>query len=639
MPAADESPLVWIDGVDPRTPALFFRNPLDVIQADEPRAVSAALARLDRAVAAGRTVAGYLAYEALAPESRFSETSSEPHSDRHPHDANGPLLWFGVFAGSESGEDPAAPENEIAAADGDAYSLRPAPGGVDEHEERAQFMAAVERIRGWIERGEVYQVNYTRHTEFDFEGDPLALYRLLRRLQPADYRAFVRHPGRAILSCSPELFLEMRGERTGAVLETRPIKGTVARAADPARDRQRVNELRADPKNRAENAMIVDLLRNDLGVHARPGSVEVADLFRVESLPTLHQLVSTVRGRIDAQRRRAFFRELVPALFPCGSITGAPKRAARLFIEELESAPRGVYTGAVGWLGPAGGAFNVAIRTLDIGGPQAGGAQLNGPRRARFGSGCGIVWDSRAADEWREYQLKRSFLLPALDGFHVFTTLRYESGRVLFLRDHLRRLRRAARRFAYPWSFRDLRADWMRATAGLDASRAWRIRIALDRTGRFRIETSELDQAFGRGGRRVRVVLSPHAIHSGDPFRRWKSSRRELYDREFERVRAAGCDDVLFRNEEGAAVESATSNLLVLDASGRWLTPGPDAGALPGIYLKNLMRRRAGAPRPGRSRRRIEFARLTPDELRRARAVLVCNAVRGLRRVEFVPES
>ena len=612
---ASSAPRVWIDGIPGVSPVLCFENPLRVIRAENPGEVPAALIALDAAVADGCYVAGYCRYEAFAPAARANEKSSSLNQARSGNDpVAGPVLWFGVFeapGGSfESELDP-----------GTGYSLLPRKEDRPK-EARARFMDAVERIRSEIGAGNVYQVNYTQSWNYHFTGDPLALYNRMRRLQPAAYRAFVRHDDHALLSCSPELFVRLQDDMDGAVLETRPIKGTVPRGRDPEMDRRAVAALRNDPKNRAENAMIVDLLRNDLGVHARPGSVRTPELFAVETLPTLHQMYSVIQARIDPARRAAFFQTIWPALFPCGSITGAPKRAARLMIRALESEPRGVYTGSIGWCGPAlagkrgddanvHGSFSVAIRTLEVD-TRAG--------RARFGSGCGIVWDSRPAAEWREARLKGSFLVPALDDFRVFTTLRYEHGRVYFVRDHLRRLRRAARHYGLPWSTRALRDAWREAVSV--GAGAWRVRIALDREGRFEIRTAALEVAFARGMRRVRIALSPERVDSGSPFRARKTSEREIYDREWARAREQGLEEMFFLNERGEVVETCTGNLIILTRDGRWITPGPGAGALPGIYLGRLMRATG----------RISVEACTLEDLREARVVLICNAVRGMRR-------
>ncbi len=371
-------------------PARLYRDPVDVVAAWRQEEVQPALDRLADAREAGLHAAGYLTYEAgLALEDRLLPLLRRRAGadDAVPQ----PLLWFGLFEGCRLVEPGALP------------ALLPDPGGasagplrplVDADGYRAMFDQVQELIRA----GDIYQVNLTFPCDLPFAGDPMALYAALRPRAAAGYGGIIRTGAHSILSFSPELFFtQVRGQLTA-----RPMKGTAARGADPVEDARLAQQLAIEPKQRAENLMIVDLLRNDLSRVARAGTVTVPDLFKVETYPTVHQLVSTVRARILPGLSPV---DVLRVLFPCGSITGAPKVRAMEIIEAVEPHPRGVYTGAMGWIDPAGdAAFNVAIRTLFL---------KDGGGTARLGLGSGIVADSDCAAEWAECLAKGRFLTTA----------------------------------------------------------------------------------------------------------------------------------------------------------------------------------------------------------------------------------
>jgi para-aminobenzoate synthetase component 1 len=359
-------------------PARFAR-PLALIEAREAAAVPAALAALDRALSLGRWIAGFASYElGYALEPRLAPLM--------PAGRRLPLLAFGVFAA------PADPEPAVAA--GELGPFRP-------DRDLATYRRAFDRVAGYIRAGDIYQANLTFPLRGRWQGDPAALAALLGGRQPVGHGALVALPGAVILSRSPELFFALDG-RGG--IETRPMKGTAPRDADAVRDAAVREALARDPKNRAENLMIVDLLRNDVGRIAAIGSVEVPELFAVESYATVHQMVSRVRGRLLP---RVTLSGVLRALFPCGSVTGAPKIRAMEIIRELEPEPRGAYCGAIGWAAPDGRAsFNVAIRTLTL--RPGGEAVLN--------VGGGVVADSTAEAEYEEALWKARFaeLVPAI---------------------------------------------------------------------------------------------------------------------------------------------------------------------------------------------------------------------------------
>lgn len=422
----------------------------------------------------------------------------------------------------------------------------------------SDYRAAVERIQQFISDGDCYQVNFTFPIEFSWFGSPLALYARLRQRQPVRYGGFVGDRQGGVVSLSPELFLERQGER----LLTRPMKGTAARS-EPR------ETLSNSLKDRAENLMIVDLLRNDLGRLAETGSVKVERLFEIEAYPTVWQMVSEVSARIG----RRDFSSVLRALFPCGSITGAPKIRAMQIIGELESVPRRLYTGALGWLAPEGDfRLNVAIRTLE----------LASDHRGKMGVGSGVVADSRAAAEWRECLLKADFVRAGDPGLKLVETLRRENGTYPMWPGHLERLRRSAAWFGFPLDEQML----CRQLGQQPAKGIWRIRLTLDRMGEIEIQAVEMADTPPSASL---AVLADTCIDSSDPLRRHKTTARQHYDAALRTLPAdSPVFDVIFLNERGELAEGARSNIFV-ERDGVLLTPPQDSGALPGVLRAELL--------------------------------------------------
>ncbi|CAE6702791.1 Isochorismate synthase MenF [Paraburkholderia nemoris] len=481
-----------------------------------------------------------------------------------------------------------------------------------------QFNEAIDAIHAALRAGDSYQVNYTYRLGFDVFGSPTVLYRRLRVRQPVPYGALIALPGDDwVLSCSPELFIE----KEGALLRARPMKGTAPRSDDPDADRGAADFLANDPKNRAENVMIVDLLRNDLSRVAQTGSVSVPALFSVEPYASVWQMTSTVHATL---RAGTSFAEIMRALFPCGSITGAPKHRTMQLIEELESTPRGLYTGAIGWLDAttsenACGDFclSVAIRTLTLT-PTAQPGELQG----KMGVGAGIVLDSVAADEYAECQLKASFLTGAEPGFELFETMyaTREEG-VRHLSRHLARLSASAATLGFKLDDEnEIRAQIAEKCAALPTQTPHRMRLALSKNGVAQITAAVLTPLADST---VGVLLgSDHnfpAMDANDPLLRHKTTRRAEYDRGWREAEAKGAFDTLFFNERGELTEGGRSNVFV-KLAGRWWTPPLESGVLPGIMRGVLLED------PGL--RAVERV-LTRVDVQNAEALLVCNALRG----------
>ncbi|HEX8613269.1 MAG TPA: aminodeoxychorismate synthase component I [Telluria sp.] len=473
------------------------------------------------------------------------------------------------------------------------------------------FSAALARIHDYIAAGDTYQVNYTYRLHFDAFGSPQALYARLRARQPVPYGALIALPdGGAVLSLSPELFVR---HQDGELL-ARPMKGTAPASDDDLENARRASALAADPKNRAENLMIVDLLRNDLGRVAVTGSVEVPALFDVQRFASVLQMTSTVRARL---RPDAALADIVAALYPCGSITGAPKRRAMEIIGELEPAARGVYTGAIGWFEPpatagATGDFclSVPIRTLALQ-PEHGGT-----RRGEMGVGAGIVYDSDAADEYAECQLKARFLTGLQNQFEVFETLHAtrEDG-CRHRAHHLARMAQSARYFGFAFDEAAAHAALDAACAALAPGVASRMRLAIGPSGAFSVQSG----ALAALAQPVRVLLAPDAIRADDLFLRHKTSIRTRYDAAWRAAEAQGAFDMLFFNERGELTEGGRSNVFV-QVDGRWRTPLLACGLLPGIMRAQVL----ADPQWD-----AEETIVTRAMLERATGLMVCNALRG----------
>jgi para-aminobenzoate synthetase/4-amino-4-deoxychorismate lyase len=453
-----------------------------------------------------------------------------------------------------------------------------------------------------IAAGEVYQVNFSFRLRAPFAGDLLPLFWQLYERQPVPYAAYIDTGAHAIASLSPELFFALDGER----IATRPMKGTAPRGLTLADDLQQAARLTQCPKNRAENLMIVDMARNDLGRIARIGSVRVPRLFEAERYATLWQMTSTVVACTDAP-----LSEIFRALFPAASITGAPKIRATHVIHALERVPRGVYTGAIGVVLPDRRAqFNVAIRTLHY---DKVAAQLT------FGVGSGIVWDSEQVAEYEECLTKAQVLFAPRPEFELLETLMWRRGRGYFLLEaHLKRLRDSADYFGFALDADAVRRQLLTVAERFTAPR-YRVRLRVNRHGAAQVEHAPLSPER----RAWRVALAQQPVNPREVFLYHKTTHRQVYERAL--AARPDCDDVLLWNTRGEITESTRANVVVrLD--GRYYTPPVECGLLAGVYRGHLLQR-------GLLRERV----LTINDLRRAEAIYLINAVRGWIRVELVP--
>jgi para-aminobenzoate synthetase/4-amino-4-deoxychorismate lyase len=552
--------------------SLALRAPLAVHEAWEARDVLPLLRAAERAAAQGHWVALILTYEA-AP-------AFDPAHAVHAGSAL-PLAWAAVFDRCHPLPAwPAADRAPLA-----TWTARVPP---------QDYAAALQRIRAHIEAGDTYQVNYTFPMEAEFAGDDRAWFARLCQAQRAAYCAYVNLGRFRVLCASPELFVERDGER----LTTRPMKGTLRRGRWCDEDVVRARELATSTKNRAENVMIVDLLRNDLGRVAVPGSVHVHRLFAVERLEHVLQMTSTVQATC---RPGTNWCDLMSALFPCGSVTGAPKVQTMRIIREVEPFPRQVYTGSIGFLAPGGaGTFNVAIRTVLLD-TQTG--------RAVFNVGGGITYDSTPAGEYDECLDKARFLHDAQTGFRLLESLLLERGEFFLLERHLARLRESAGYFRFPFAEAAVR-ERLEAVRQQAAGRC-KVRLLLSLDGALTVEAQELAAPTGAV---LRLAVDTEPVDSSNPFQCHKTTRREVYDRA--RRSRPDADDVLLWNERGELTESCVANLVVKQGGTLW-TPPRECGLLPGTFRQELLER-------GEIRERI----LRREDLAGAEAVYLINSVR-----------
>jgi len=577
-PLAPAPPPVALFGTDRPARLLAFRQPEGLLVALEAREVRAALRAADEAITAGRYVAGYLSYEAGAA---FGLRVCEVAKDGPP------LLWLGVFGPPEEIELPWTAPGGPAPASPLAPRLH-----VRAH------AAAVARIQELIAAGDTYQVNFTFPLEGELREDPYALFVRLLAVQPARHAAFVDLGRFAVASASPELFFE----REGSLLRARPMKGTASRGLDLEDDARAAAALRASAKDRAENLMIVDMLRNDLGRVALTGTVEVPALFEIERYPTLLQMTSSVTARSRAPLSRVF-----EALFPCASVTGAPKVRTMQIIAELEGGPRGVYTGTLGWAGPDGARWSVAIRSAVVDRERG---------HVVYGVGSGIVADSRADAEYAECLLKARILEEA--PFCLLETLAFRPGEgYRRLEGHLARLRRSAFYFGTQVEDGPERALEDLAARLLEASR---VRLLLDLHGRVRLENAPLPSP---GPGPIRVGLAPGRVSRFDGWLRHKTTRRGVYE---DALRSRpDCDDVLLANEDGELTESSVANVAVPGPGGLLLTPRVDSGLLPGVEREALL-----------AEGRLQEGVFRAADLERGQRLVLFNSVRGLFEATFV---
>lgn len=553
-------------------PSRLYRDPQDIVVAHRPEQVADALARIG---AVPGWWAGVIAYEAgLALEPRLAPRAAARCG------AAGPLVWFARFA-SMVELDSDAVDAWLAEQTSGHGQLGPMGPLISTGAYARAFAGVIDAIRA----GDTYQVNLTFPLGGTWRGDPLDIHRALRRDARAGYGAVLWDGSHWLLSASPELFFEV----DGAQAQVRPMKGTAPRGGDPESDRAAREKLLASVKDRAENLMIVDLMRNDLSRLAEPGSVQVADPFAIESYPTVHQMVSTVRATL---RPGAGAIDLVRAIFPCGSVTGAPKIRAMELIDQIERDPRGAYCGAIGHIDVpepgAGGAikagraqFNVAIRTLRLQ-PDFPGAASG---RATMGVGSAVVADSQLFGEWRECVVKGNFLRLSAGEADLIETMAFDpASGIALIELHLERLKQSAHALGFAFDRHAARNAIQALCFDLEAPA--KVRLLLARSGAIALETAALPAATADP---LVCAVLPLPVAADDWRLRHKTTDRGFYEAALRAARGAGADEALLLRDDGLVTEGSFTNLFVRRADGRLVTPRGESGLLPGVLRRSLI--------------------------------------------------
>ena len=558
---------------------LTFSDPHKVIIAHTIEEVLPSFQMIQDAIDDGYYAAGFLSYEsasAFDPAYRVKEEHSMP------------LLWFGIFS---------EPQNMSLSSTG-TYSLTKWNSSVSMDEYRESIMS----IKQSIENGDTYQTNYTIRLNSQFHGDDIALFQKLKKAQASNYCAYINTGEHSILSASPELFFHLEGDQVTA----RPMKGTIERGKSFAEDEANASWLYQSEKNRAENVMIVDLLRNDLGILAKPGTVHVPKLFEIEQYPTVHQMTSTIAAKISENIQLV---DIFKALFPCGSITGAPKISTIEIISNLEKSPREVYCGAIGYITPNQEAiFNVPIRTVVV-------DQKTG--KATYGVGGGITWDSTAEGEYHEVLAKASLLEEDRPDFQLLESLLLQDGEYFLLEEHLTRLKNSAKYFGISIDVENVQIT-LHDLAKKNSLGASKIRLLSDKNGELTIESQPITQLETP----LMVTLADEPLDKNNPFLYHKTTNRIIYSH-FQK-KYSHVFDVLLWNEDGELTEFTNGNI-VLEIDGTLWTPPINSGLLAGTYRERLIKEET-----------IHEKVLTITDLRKSKKVWFINSVRKWLEVQVV---
>jgi para-aminobenzoate synthetase / 4-amino-4-deoxychorismate lyase len=558
---------------------ITFLHPDKIISTYDISEVLTCLQEVQEGIKKGFYAAGFLSYE-----SATAFDSALKVKPRHTM----PLLWFGLFK-EPLHESPAVMNS---------YSLTQWKPDVNEEE----YREAIQFIKDSIAKGITYQTNYTIRLHAQFEGNSFALFNKMKKAQSANYCAYIHTGEHSILSASPELFFHIEGEK----ITTRPMKGTIKRGKTFEEDQEKAKWLYHSEKNRAENVMIVDLLRNDLGAVAETGTVTVPRLFDIEQYPTVHQMTSTVTATLKKETELV---DVLKAIFPCGSITGAPKASTMDIITKLEKTPREVYCGAIGYITPNKEAiFNVPIRTVLI-------EHKSG--KATYGVGGGITWDSTAEDEFNEVLAKSDFLTREVKEFQLLESLLLDDGEFFLLEEHLNRLGKSAAYFQYQLDIDEVKQK-LKEFAKANQSGQWKVRLLVNTNGRCTIE----GQSIVKMESPKKVTLAKTPVNSEHVFLYHKTTNRDVY--ESFKPQSADIFDVLLWNEREELTEFINGNV-VLELDGKLWTPPVSSGLLAGTFREHLLK-------AGEIREKV----LTLDDLKKCSKVWFINSVRKWIEVEFV---
>ena len=609
--------------------SFLFTKPVRYICCYEKQDLIETLSRIEEILHQGYYLAGFISYEA-----GFCFEDIAPFTP----DKQSPLLWFGVY------EKPIICNHKDGCFYGSndigkllaGYKARQNQAcnvsDIKTNIEKDEYIHDVESVRDSIAKGDTYQINYTFKYKFDFDGSSEALFFNLCMKQSASYTAFIRCMGKDILSLSPELFFRREANR----VMVKPMKGTIKRGINNADDIEKAAELHNSIKNRAENVMIVDLLRNDIGRISKMGSVEVTKLYEIEKYETLFQMTSTVESEL---RDEISWLNLFKSIFPCGSVTGAPKINTMRIINSLEKEPRGIYTGSIGYIAPNNNSvFNVAIRTVVLDrtmGQKVESRELSVESARTFNSlnsqlstlnskgemgiGSGIVYDSEPSAEFDECLLKADFLTTKYIDFQLIETILWQDGKFFLLDLHFKRLMESAEYFGFDYDKSQIIQALADESRKFTAGKKYRVRLLLHKNGDFSISSSELEEINAK-----KVTFSDIRTNPEDRFLYHKTTNRKLYDDELKKARAEGYYDVLFLNNRDELTEGAISNIII-ETKDKYYTPPIMSGLLNGVFRRHLFE--TGFP--------LEEKVLFKDDILRAEKIYMVNSVRGMLEVNL----
>lgn len=563
--------------VDKKDYFLVFENPIEEVYCYEYTEVENVLSKIDEYLKDRFFVAGFITYEAGYPligiEPKFS--------------IDLPLIWFGIFEGYKISEIPKHLYN---------FSI----SNIEFDLDRQEYLEKIERIKDYLRNGYTYQVNFTFRGKFKFYGDILSFYLALRENQKVKYGRFVRYDDYHILSVSPELFFKLKDKK----IITKPMKGTIRRGRFLEEDMELAKKLFSSEKNRAENLMIVDLLRNDIGMISEFGTVNTEKIFEIEKYETVFQMTSTISGKLT---KDTTFSKIIKSIFPGGSITGAPKKKTMEIIQELETSPRGIYTGTIGYILPNGNAeFNIAIRTPII-----------KENTGEIGIGSGITWYSEPEKEYEESKLKSYFLIPKKqEEFKLIETMLYRYGKIYLLKYHLKRLKYSSKYFSFKFNKNLILQEISR----LPKDKKLKVRLTLSKDGKISIESTEFIPTKKYGF----IKITDQKVKSDNIFLYHKTTNRQLYDEYYEKAKKENLIDYIFLNEKGHITEGCIHNIIILK-DGNYITPSRESGLLKGTMLSYLQNKYNIIEKP-----------ITFEEIVKSDKIFLCNSVSGIKRVKLI---
>ena len=557
----------------------LFNNPEEIISITSLNELELGLNRIDELADQDKFILSLLDYEAGY---LFEEKLQNFITD------NKTLMRFLVFDSSEVDK---IASNEISF---DPFEQDYKINDFQLNETERNYLNKIYKIKEYIKQGDTYQVNYTLKGKFNFRGEILDFVQNLIFNQSTQYSAFINYGNEFVISISPELFFSTNGYK----INTRPMKGTIKRGINLEDDSFRAEELRNSKKDKAENIMIVDLLRNDIGKISKTNSVNVDSIYDVEKYETIFQLTSKVHGILESKK----YSKIISNLFPCGSITGAPKIRTMKIINELENEKRGLYTGAIGFIHKDNSVFNVAIRTISIDKKTSNG---------EIGLGSGIVWDSNAEDEFNEVSLKSNFLVNPDKYFEIFETMLLEDGKIFLLDNHINRIEKAADYFLFKFNKNLVLEKLNSSINNLDSNHKFKIKLVLTKSGEIRLDINKIETSILK-----RAVISSNKINKKNRFQYFKTTNRELYDSEFTFYRMKNYFDVIYFNEFNELAEGSISNIFIRSKD-IWKTPSIDSGILNGTYRNKFI-----------SENNVIETCISKEELLNSDEILLTNSLR-----------